>query len=141
MHLRPGQEFSICFPIAACKQALVSPYHGVARKRKERMPAHPPFPSSISPHNRSPASRFWLESLSSRACLSFNKSLYREQVGGVLCVYLQVICKHEVLKTPPLNMFCLKGSAHSPSEWEKMQHGKMAHSTHRPGACDKCVHI
>lgn len=43
-----------------------------------------PLPSPISLHNLSPPACIW--SLSSRACLGFNKSLYREQVGGFMCV-------------------------------------------------------
>lgn len=55
MHLRPSRNFSICFPIAACKQALVSPYRGVTQAGKERMfnllssPCPPPSPSSPFP--------------------------------------------------------------------------------------------
>lgn len=106
----------------------------------------PLLPSSISPHNLSPPSRIWLESLSSRACLGFNKSLYQEQVGG-LCVYLQVICKHEVLKTHP--WICSAWGV-LPIPHLNRQICSMAkrppvcqrsHPTHRPGACDKCLHF
>lgn len=58
----------------------VSPHHHRRRRRR-----HPPTPS-ISPHNLSTRACIWLESLSTRACLGFNKSLYREQVGGFMCV-------------------------------------------------------
>lgn len=47
------------------------------------LPDLPSPPSSISPHNLSTPSCIWL---SSRACLSFNKSLYQEQVGGFMYV-------------------------------------------------------
>lgn len=78
----------------------------------------PPFfllPSSISPHNLSPPSCIWLESPSSRACLGFNKSLYREQVGGwwggwgFMCVPASHLQTWSPQKTRPTEYVLLEG--------------------------------
>lgn len=111
--------------------------------------SHPP---SISPHNLSPQSRIWLEWLNSRACLGFNKSLYQQRSEGrrgFVCVYLQVICKHEVLNTKPPECVLLEGfCSFAPSEKGNLQRGKMAPCLPNggsppagPGPCDKCLHI
>lgn len=84
-----------------------SPHHLAA--------THPP---SISPHNLSPQSRIWLEWLSSRACLGFNKSLYQQQAEerrGVCVCTCKSFANMKSSKRNPLNAFCLKASAHSPS--------------------------
>lgn len=62
------QEFSICFPIAACKQAPVSPYRCVAWTRKSPNLPQPLLHASVWSR--------WA------ACLGFNKSLY-QKVGCV----------------------------------------------------------
>lgn len=92
MHLCPGRNFQFVFPLLhvnkpQCLLIVALPGGGGA----------PPPPSPPQPVS-SAGSSCWA------ACLGFNKSLY-QKVGvwggrkvGVLCVYLQVICKHEVLK-------------------------------------------
>lgn len=64
-----------------------------------------------------------------------------------LCVYLQVICKHEVLKTHPwicsawgvLPIPRLNGQICNMAKWPPVC--QRSHPTHRPGACDKCLHF
>lgn len=117
-------------------------------------PATPPVPILLPspPHNLSPQSRIWLEWLNSRACLGFNKSLYQQRSEGrrgFVCVYLQVICKHEVLNTKPPECVLLEGfCSFAPSEKGNLQRGKMAPCLPNggsppagPGPCDKCLHI
>lgn len=107
----------------------------------------PPSPAPISPHNQSPPSCIWLKSLSSHACLSFNKSFLSRKGDGF---YVRT-CKSF------LNMKSLKCSSWICSAWEVLpipslnrQNCSLAKwppvcqksdSPSRPGACDKCLHF
>lgn len=112
-------------------------------------PSFPPsfLPSSISPHNLSPPSCIWLESLSSRACLGFNKSLYREQVGGFYVCTCKSFANMKSSKRTSwicsawrvLPIPCLNRQICSMAKWPPVC--QRSHPTHRSGACDKCLHF
>lgn len=140
------QGFSICFPIAACKQALVSPYRGVAWTRKERLPS----PLSFFHLTTQPVSpRLHLVRVAGQPRLFGFQQVSLSRAGrGVLCVHLQIIWKHEVLKNAPSEYVLLEGFCPFPVWIEKIC--SMAkwppvcqrrHPSPRPGACDKCLHF
>lgn len=136
------QGFSICFPIAACKQSLVSPYRGVAWTRNEHM--LPPPPSSFHLTTQPVSSIPHLVKVAERPRLSEFQQVFLSSKGGELYVRT---CKSF------LNMKSLKRSSWIRSAWEllpipslnrqKCSKAKWppvcqkSRSPSGPGACDK----
>lgn len=152
MHLRPGRNFQFVFPLPHVNKLLcllIMASHG--QGESVCMPPPPPFPSSIPLHNLSPPSCIWLESLSSRTCLGFNKSLYQEQVGvvgggGYVCTCKSFANMKASKRTPeyvlldrfcPFHIWIGKYAA-----WQNgLLSAKGAIRPTRPGACDNFLHF
>lgn len=155
MHLRPSRNFSICFPIAACKQALVSPYRGVTQAGKERMfnllssPCPPPPPPPPSQHlNLSPPSAcIWLVAVQPRLSGFQQVSLSWAGWGGFMCVPASHLQTWSPQNAPP-EYVLLEGLCPFPvwiGKYAAWQNGLLSANGSilptGPGACDKCLHV
>lgn len=150
MHLRPGRNFQFVFPLPHVNKLLcllIMASHG--QGESVCLPPPPPFLLPSPHHNLSPPSRIWLESLSSRTCLGFNKSLYQEQVGGGggdVCTCKSFANMKSSKRTPEyvlLDRFCpFPIWIGKYAAWQNgLLSPKGAIWPTRPGACDKCLHF